>query len=209
MKPATQKTWHWTAADKLFQELVREARRGIQRDHRQRVQSAQVETFLLFCRLATPAEGITITATLVFVQDLTTLPRRRTRFHYKGWWGVDTLPEFANNEARATTCPSWPEAAILDGTKRWMDQTTTAAIRRTVSMVGGTHFVANGAVRDLARRHAARQINPGCYTVAEVWENRRQFLEEAGFSATMNLRLRLPDEGVFNRQGAGPSGAAR
>jgi cyclomaltodextrinase len=33
---------------------------------------------------------------------------------------------------------------------------------------------------------AARRINPQCYTVAEVWGDARQFVEDGGFSATMN-----------------------
>ena len=41
-------------------------------------------------------------------------------FRYKGWWGVDTLPEFADNEAGDDLHPG-PKQYVLDSTQRWMD----------------------------------------------------------------------------------------
>ena len=44
----------------------------------------------------------------------------QNEFRYKGWWGVDTLPEFADNEAGDDLHPG-PKQYVFDSTKRWMD----------------------------------------------------------------------------------------
>ena len=109
----------------------------------------------------------------------------QNEFRYKGWWGVDTLPEFADNEA-GDDLHAGPEAVrlrhhqALDGPQR--RRRPGRRHRRLAARRGQ-----RSADRLLARlARAGAEINPEGYTVAEVWDDARQFLDDGGFSATMN-----------------------
>jgi glycosidase len=53
-------------------------------------------------------------------------------------------------------------------------------------------------------------MNPDCYTVAEYWDNARQFLEEGAFSATMNYHgFAFPVKGFLIDEVLPPSGFTR
>jgi len=55
-----------------------------------------------------------------------------------------------------------------------------------------------------------RKINPQAYTVAEVWDDARRFLEDGQFSATMNYHaFSIPVKGFLIDQSLAPSGAER
>jgi glycosidase len=57
---------------------------------------------------------------------------------------------------------------------------------------------------------AARKINPECYTVAETWDDARQFLEGGQFSATMNYHsFSYPLKGFLIDESLAPSCAAK
>ena len=121
----------------------------------------------------------------------------QNEFRYKGWWGVDTLPEFADNDA-GDDLHAGPKQYVFDSTQRLDGPRTATATRRTASTAGGSTWPtkcrpAFGAIGT----HVARQINPECYTVAEVWDDAQQFLADGGFSATMNYYgFRVSGEGL-------------
>jgi glycosidase len=199
-------TWQWTAADKLFLELVRQAHsRGI-RVIIDGVFNHTGRDFFAFADLrqrqaASPYKDWYI------VQAFDDSATPQNEFRYKGWWGTDSLPEFANNDAQDDLHPG-PKQYIFDSTKRWMDPNGDGDPSDGID--GWRLDVANEVPAGFWRQwHAvARKANPECYTVAEVWDDARRFLEDGGFSATMNYHaFSFPVKGFLIDQSLAPSGA--
>ncbi|RIK82203.1 MAG: alpha-amylase [Planctomycetota bacterium] len=178
------KSWHWTAADKQFLKLLEEAkRRGLRvvidgvfnhtgrdffafdhlRDHQQ--QSPYGEWYIVqhYDNPATPAN----------------------EFRYKGWWGIDTLPEFANNAA-GDDLHEGPRQYVMDITARWMDPNGDGDPSDGID--GWRLDVAEEVPLNFWKAWNARvrELNPQAYTVAEIWNDARTYLVGGGFSATMN-----------------------
>ena len=84
------------------------------------------------------------------------------------------------------------------------------ATRRTASTAGGWTWPTRCRLGFWRDWHAlARKINPDCYTVAEIWDNARHFLDDGGFSATMNYHgFSVPVKGFLIDEALAPSGAA-
>jgi glycosidase len=177
-------TWHWTSADKLFLDLVRQAHaRGI-RVILDGVFNHTGRDFFAFADLrekqaASPYKDWYI------VQAFDAPATPQNEFRYRGWWGVDTLPEFANSETGDDLHPG-PKQYVFDITSRWMDPDGNGDPSDGID--GWRLDVANemptGFWRDWHEH--CRGINPDCYTVAEVWNDASRFLVEGGFTATMN-----------------------
>jgi glycosidase len=201
-------TWHWTEADKLFLELLRQAHERKIRVIIDGVFNHTGRDFFAFADLRSRQKDSSY-GDWYLVQGYDDPGTPQNEFHYKGWWGVDTLPEFANNDAGDDLHPG-PKKYIFDSTKRWMDPNGDGDPSDGID--GWRLDVANevppGFWRDW---HAhARAINPQCYTVAEIWEDARRFLEEAHFSAPMNYHgFSFPVKGFLIDEVLTPSGAAR
>jgi glycosidase len=201
-------TWHWTAADKLFLELVRQAHA---RDIRIIIDGVFNHTgrdFFAFADLKRRQQQSPYRDWyLVQVYDDPATPQNE--FRYKGWWGVQTLPEFANDDAGSDLHPG-PKKYVFDSTRRWMDPNDDGDPADGIDgwRLDVANEVPTGFWRDWHEH--ARQINPQCYTVAEVWEDARHFLTECGFSATMNYHgFSYPVKGYLIDEVLPPSGAAR
>jgi cyclomaltodextrinase len=178
------KTWHWTAADRLFLELLRQAHARGMRVIIDGVFNHTGRDFFAFQNLrekqqASPyREWYTVEA-----YDDPATPANE--FKYKCWWGVDTLPEFADDAAKQDLHPG-PKAYVLDITRRWMDPDGD----------GDPADGIDGWRLDVAREvpvafwrdwhEVVQAINPHAYTVAEEWEEASRFLDEGAFDATMN-----------------------
>src|SRR5690606_15726395 len=106
-------------------------------------------------------------------------------FSYKGWWDVETLPEFANT-ADGTDLHPDPKAYVFRATARWMDPNgdgdpgdgidgwrldVTEEVPRKFWVDWNTHV---------------RAVNPDAYTVSEIWNEASEHVSHGGFSATMN-----------------------
>jgi cyclomaltodextrinase / maltogenic alpha-amylase / neopullulanase len=133
----------------------------------------------------------------------------QNEFRYKGWWGHDTLPEFAYNDAGDDLHPG-PKQYIFDATARWMDPDGDGD--PSDGIAGWRLDVANEVPTGFWRDwHAhVRRINPDVYTVAEIWDDAPGFLAEGHFSATMNYHaFSYPVKGLLIDQVLPPSGAAR
>jgi cyclomaltodextrinase / maltogenic alpha-amylase / neopullulanase len=201
-------TWHWTEADKLFLELVRQAHARNMRVIIDGVFNHTGRDFFAFADLRTRQQESPYREWYL-VQGYDDPATPQNEFHYKGWWGVETLPEFADNEAGNDLHPG-PKRYILDSTKRWMDPNGDGDPADGID--GWRLDVANEVPAGFWRdwHAAARRINPECYTVAEVWDDARQFLEEGHFSATMNYHgFAFPMKGFLIDEVLAPSGAAR
>jgi len=177
-------TWTWTRADRLFLQLLEQAHaRGMRvvldgvfnhtgrdffafRDLRKNQQKSRYTDWYTVERYDDPATPA-------------------NEFKYRCWWGIDTLPEFADVPDGKDLHPG-PKAYVLDITRRWMDPDGD----------GDPSDGIDGWRLDVAREvpvafwrdwHAlVQRLNPEAYTVAEEWEEASRFLDEGAFDATMN-----------------------
>lgn len=111
-----------------------------------------------------------------------------TKFEYKGWFGVKTLPELKED---STGIASGPKQYIFNSTKRWMNP-----------MNKGTAYGIDGWRLDVAYdvghpfwkdwRKWVRSINPAAYLTAELVypiDKTRTYLQGDEFDATMNYNF--------------------
>ncbi len=177
-------SWHLTAADSLFFALVEQAHlRSIRividgvwnhtgrdffafADIRERQQESPYKDWYIINSFDDPAT-------------------RENEFAYEGWWGVETLPLFADTPDGTDLHPG-PKAYIFDATRRWMDPDGDGdpsdgvdGWRLDVAPDVPTKFWADWNAH-------VRSINSQAYTVSEVWFDASRFLQDGGFSATMN-----------------------
>ncbi|CAM3189682.1 glycoside hydrolase family 13 protein [Rhodothermus bifroesti] len=178
-------TWHWTAADRLFLRLIQEAHaRGMRviidgvfnhtgrdffafADLRARQQDSPYKDWYIVRRFDDPATPDT------------------NEFDYEGWWGVKTLPVFADNAAGTDLHPG-PKRYIFHATARWMDPNGDGDPSDGIDgwRLDVTNEVPVGFWADW--NAYVRQLNPNAYTVTELWQDARDIIVQGGFSATMN-----------------------
>lgn len=178
-------TWQWTAADKLFLKLVQEVHARDMRIIIDGVFNHTGRGFFAFEDLEKNQEDSPYRDWYIVQKFDNPDTPDHNEFQYKGWWGVMTLPEFADTEARDDLHPG-PKQYVFDATRRWMDPDGD----------GDPSDGIDGWRLDVAveipikfwqdwNQHC-RTINPNCYTVAENWDDAAGYLVEGGFSATMN-----------------------
>jgi len=177
-------TWQWTAADRLFLSLLEQAHARGMRVILDGVFNHTGRDFFAFkdIRKRGAASPYTAWYTIERFDDPAT---PADEFKYKCWWGVDTLPEFADS-ADGKNLHEGPGNYVLAITRRWMDPDGD----------GDPSDGIDGWRLDVAREvpvafwrdwHAlVQQINPEAYTVAEEWDEASKFLGDGAFDATMN-----------------------
>jgi len=180
----TPAQWAWTAADRLFLNLLEAAHaRGIRvvidgvfnhtgraffafKDLREKQQASPYKDWYVVTRWDDPATP-------------------EDEFDYEGWWGYKPLPIFADNEDGTSLHPG-PRQYILDATARWMDPNGDGD---PSDGIDGWRLDVAGEVPlgfwSGWNAHV-RRINPNAYTVTEIWEDAARFIDRGGFSATMN-----------------------
>jgi cyclomaltodextrinase / maltogenic alpha-amylase / neopullulanase len=202
------KSWQWTAADKLFLELVRQAHAKGIRIVIDGVFNHTGRDFFAFADLRTRQQDSPYRDWYI-VQAYDDLATPRNEFRYKGWWGVETLPEFADNDSGKNLHPG-PKQYVMDSTKRWMDPNGDGDPSDGVD--GWRLDVANEVPHGFwSEWHAlVRGINPQCYTVAEMWGDARRLLEDGRFTATMNYHgFAVPVKGFLIDEVLPASAAAK
>jgi glycosidase len=178
------RTWRWTAADKLFLELLRQAHARGMRVIIDGVFNHTGRDFFAFRDLR-ERQRASPYADWYSVEAWDDPATPASEFRYRAWWGVETLPEFADAVDGGDLHPG-PKAYILDITRRWMDPDAD----------GNPSDGIDGWRLDVAREvpvafwrdwHAAvLALNPAAYTVAEEWDEASHFLADGSFDATMN-----------------------
>ena len=203
--PTDPSTWHTTAADSLFFVLLEKAHA---RDLRVIIDGVFNHTgrdFFAFEDLVeNQAESRYADWYAVNSFDDPATPDT-SEFDYTGWWGVKSLPEFATNEA-GTNLQAGPKQYILDATRKWMDPDGDGDPSDGVD--GWRLDVAEEVPVGFWQEWNAhvREINPEAYTVPEVWEDASGYLEETGFSATMNYHgFAFPVKGFLIDRAIEPS----
>lgn len=177
-------TWQWTAADKLFLELVKEAHARGMRVIIDGVFNHSGRDFFAFVDVrkrgaASPYAG------WYKVDAFDNPETARNEFVYRGWWGHKTLPVFAATED-GNDMAMGPKNYIYNATRRWMDPDGD----------GDPSDGVDGWRLDVADERPAkfwadwnayvRWINPEAFTSAEVWSNPLELIESGKFSSSMN-----------------------
>lgn len=175
-------TWIWTSADSTFLRLIREAHsRGIKIvidgvfNHTGR-QFFAFQDILKKGKDSRYADWYDITS-----WDDPSTPENE--FDYNGWWGVKSLPELAENENGLV---KGPREYIFAATRRWMDPNGD----------GDPSDGIDGWRLDVAEEVAppfwrdwyghVHSINPAAITVAEIWGDASEWIEDKRMDATMN-----------------------
>lgn len=180
------RTWKWTAADKLFLELIKKAKaRGI-RVIIDGVWNHTGRDFFAFRDIRTRHRKSRFTSWYDIIEfDDPRTPRNE--FAYRGWHGYQSLPEFANLPDGSNLMPG-PKNYIFNATAQWMDPNQDGNPNDGVD--GWRLDVAEEIPTGFWREwHAhVRSINPEAYTVAEIWGPSTEFINHNHFSAAMNYR---------------------
>ena len=177
-------TWNVTAADQLFFDLLAGAhQRGI-RVIIDGVWNHTGRDFFAFEDLRENQQRSDYVDWYI-VESFDDPATPENEFKYKGWWGVESLPEFADSEDGTDLHPG-PKQYVFDATRRWMDPNGDGNPSDGIDgwRLDVTNEVPIGFWRDWNAH--VRSINPEAYTVTEIWENAREMVTEGGFSATMN-----------------------
>ncbi|MFM8498302.1 MAG: glycoside hydrolase family 13 protein, partial [Planctomycetia bacterium] len=177
-------TWKWTAADRLFLELLEKAHaRGI-RVVIDGVFNHTGKDFFAFRDLR-ERQAASAYASWYVVKAFDDPGTPDNEFRYEGWWGIDTLPLFADSEDGADLHPG-PKDYIFAITRRWMDPDGDGD---PADGIDGWRLDVAGDVPAAFWRDwnaHVRQLNPAAYTVAEEWGEAADFLAQTGFDAVMN-----------------------
>ena len=181
---ADPSTWKWTAADKLFLDLIRQA-------HERGIRVVIDGVFNHSGRDFFALRDIRINGDKSPYKDWYTIKSfdnpetRRNELRYAGWAGFFTLPEFRNTGDGTDLHPG-PKKYIFDATRRWMDPDGDGDPGDGID--GWRLDVANELPDKFWRDWNALvfSVNPQAVTVPEIWKDASKYLVDTGFSATMN-----------------------
>jgi glycosidase len=189
-------TWHMTAADSLFFDLVRQAHDRDIRIVIDGVFNHSGRDFFAFDDLReNQADSPYADWYIVDAWDDPATPENE--FAYAGWWDYDTLPVFADTPDGTDLHPG-PKQYVFDASARWHDPNGDGDPSDGVD--GWRLDVANEVpVKFWTDWNAfLRTINPDVYTVTELWEASEEFIRVGGFSATMNYHgFAFPTKGFL------------
>lgn len=200
------KTWQWTAADKMFLDLVRQCHARGLRVIIDGVFNHTGRDFFAFKDLRRNQEKSRYKDWYV-VSGYDDTKTKRNEFAYKGWWGHASLPVFAATSDGKDMHPA-PKAYIFEATKRWMAPQGNAANgidgwRLDVADERPAKFWADWNA-------LVRQLNPNAYTTAEIWKNAAALVRDGGFSASMNYNaFTIPVKGFLGDNNVVPSKFAK
>ncbi len=196
------KTWQWTAADKLFLQVVREAHNRGMHVIIDGVFNHTGRDFFAFKDIREKQERSPY-KDWYQIESFDDPKTARNEFNYKGWWGHKTLPIFAASLDKKDMAAG-PKNYIFEATRRWMlprgeRKDGIDGWRLDVADERPFKFWAdwNGLVR---------QLNPEAYTTAEIWKNAVELLQKGGFSASMNYNaFAIPLKGCLIDNNVAPS----
>ena len=196
------KTWQWTAADKLFLELLKQCHARGMHVIIDGVFNHTGRDFFAFKDIRKNQKNSHYKDWYA-IQSFDDPRTKRNEFSYKGWWGHASLPVFAPSSDGKDMSPG-PKAYIFEATKRWMQPR------------GNRDDGIDGWRLDVAEERPAkfwadwnalvRQLNPNAYTTAEIWQNAAELVKKGGFSASMNYNaFAIPLKGFLIDNNVAPS----
>lgn len=178
-------TWKWSAADRLFLELVAEAhKRGI-RIILDGVFNHCGTEFWAF-RDVVKNQQRSRYADWFDVRRWDDPNTPNNEFDYKGWWDYKGLPEFREG-TDGFVRPVW--TYFFDVTKRWMDPNGDGDPSDGID--GWRLDVANDVSHHFWKewRTLVKSVNPNAYIVGEIWDDASKWLQGDEFDAVMNYRF--------------------
>ena len=179
-------TWTWSAADKLFLRLIGEAHKRGMKIIVDGVFNHCGTRFWAFQDVVKNQERSKYAGWFDVRQWDDPSTKETNEFQYKGWWGVQSLPEFKEDENGLV---SGPREYIFAITKRWMDPNGDGhpsdgidGWRLDVPFDVSAKFWTEW-------RNLVRSVNPEAYTTGEVWDNAAEWLGGDRFDAVMNYQF--------------------
>ncbi len=179
--PSDPDTWQWTSADKLFLELLDEARK---RDIRVIIDGVWNHVGRDFWAFRDIREHGRDSEFLDWFKITDFGDEYEDGFDYEGWWGYMGLPEFAEDGENLH-----PEVKqhIFDVTKRWMAPDGDAG-----SGIDGWRLdMATELGKEFWEEwhELVYDLNPEALTIAEIWgDEARDFIADDLFGVVMNYR---------------------
>ena len=178
--------WHWTTADQLFLQLLREAK---SRDMRVIIDGVWNHTgrdFFAFQDILQKQHASPY-ASWYKIESFDDPDTPQNEFNYTGWHGYKSLPEFARTPDGQNLAPG-PRQYIFQATRRWMDPNGDGDPADGIDgwRLDVSEEIPAGFWQDW--HQLVREINPQAFTAAEIWGPSAKFIEANGFSSAMNYR---------------------
>lgn len=199
-------TWTWTAADRTFLTLIREAHARNIRVVIDGVFNHSGTRFWAFEDVVKKQEQSAY-RDWFDVRRWDDPKTTANEFDYKGWWDHKTLPEFRED---STGFIPPVRQYFWNITRRWMDPNGDGDPSDGID--GWRLDVANEVSSVFWRdwRTLVKSINPEAIIIGEIWDNASQWLGGDQFDAVMNYRFayaavdffidRDTDAAAFDRQ---------
>ena len=177
-------TWHWTAADKLFLDLVRKAHDRGMRIILDGVFNHAGLGFFAFDDLRKNQE-VSRFKDWFNVESWDDPSTPESEFSWSGWSGIKDLPEFAEVWAgeRGDLVPGVKDY-LMAVTRRWMQPDGDVSRGVDGWRLDVAWMVPEGFWQDW--NALVHSINPSAYTVTEVWHDAPKLTLGGHFDATMN-----------------------
>lgn len=181
----TATNWAWSAADKLFLKLIRQAHARHLRVVIDGVFNHVGTDFGPFQDVVARQQNSKYTnwfKILCWDNPATT----QNEFDYEGWWGYKSLPELRQDENGLV---AGPRDYIFQITRRWM-----APNGNPRDGVDGWRLdVANQIAHPFWRdwRKLVKSINSNAIIVGEIWTNAAPWLQGDEFDSVMNYRFAM------------------
>ena len=178
-------SWTWTAADRTFLLLIREAHARGMRVVIDGVFNHSGTEFWAFQDVVINQQR----SRYADWYDIRAWDDARTKadeFDYKGWWDHKTLPEF-HEDSLGFVPPV--RQYFFNITKRWMDPNGDGDPSDGID--GWRLDVANevSSVFWKEWRSLVKSLNPEAIIIGEIWDNASQWLGGDQFDAVMNYRF--------------------
>ena len=176
------KTWIWTKADSTFLELIRQAHaRGIRIVIDGVFNHTGNQCFAFKDVVKNQQKSRYANWYDIISWDNPKTPQNE--FKYKGWWGVQTLPEL-NEDANGIV--HGPREYIFNCTRRWMDPNGDGDPSDGID--GWRLDVAEEVAKPFWKDWYAlvKSINPGAITVDEIWHVAPDWIRDKCTDAIMN-----------------------
>lgn len=178
--------WKWTAADKLFLSLLREAKKRGIRVIIDGVWNHTGRGFFAFQDILRRQERSPFTGWYK-IQSFDDPATSQNEFQYRGWHGYNSLPEFAHTPDGQNLAPG-PRNYIFHATRRWMDPNRDGDPSDGIDgwRLDVAEEIPTGFWQEWHR--LVRTINPHAFTTAEIWSTSAPFVRQNHFSSAMNYR---------------------
>jgi len=181
-------TWTWSAADKLFLELLKQAHARGMRVIIDGVFNHTATGFFAFADIREKQKESKYKDWYTILAWDDPGSKERKKFDWAGWDGHKSLPEFSevtDEQGRRTLHPE-VKAYIFAITRRWMDPDGNGDPADGIDgwRLDVAEKVGDGFWQEW--NELVKSINPHAYTTAEIWGEASGYLERTKFDAAMN-----------------------